>query len=98
MFKDILELDAIRNSKVLLDLVRLLAFQIGNEVSLSELGQQIGLDSKTVARYLDVLEKAFVIFQARGYGNNLRKEITKKVNIIFMILAFAMRLFQILIL
>ncbi|MFA5792503.1 MAG: ATP-binding protein [Candidatus Gracilibacteria bacterium] len=78
LFKDILAFEDIKNSKTLLDLVRLLAFQIGNEVSLSELGQQVGMDKKTVMRYLDILEKAFVIYEVRGYSRNLRKEITKK--------------------
>ena len=78
LLKDILELDHIKNSKKLLDLLRLLAFQIGNEVSLSELGKQLGMDHKTVERYLDILEKAFVIYNLRGFSRNLRKEITKK--------------------
>ena len=63
---------------MLLDLLRLLAFQIGNEVSLSELGRQLGLDYKTVARYLDLFEKSFVIYNLRGFSRNLRKEVTKK--------------------
>ena len=67
-----------RSPKTLLDLLRLLAFQVGNEVSLSELGAQLGVDNKTVGRYLDLLEKAFVIYNLRGYSRNLRKEIIKK--------------------
>ena len=55
-----------------------MAFQVGNEVSLSELGQKVGLDYKTVARYLDLFEKAFIIFNLRGFSRNLRTEITKK--------------------
>jgi len=78
LLKDILELDRIKNSKILLDLLRLLAFQIGNEVSLSELGKQLGIDYKTVARYLDLLEKSFVIYSVSGFSRNLRKEIRKK--------------------
>jgi len=78
LLKDVLELERVKGSKVLLDLLRLLAFQIGNEVSLSELGRQLGLDYKTVARYLDLFEKSFVIFSIRGFSRNLRKEITKK--------------------
>lgn len=78
LLKDILELERVKGSKVLLDLLRLLAFQVGGEVSLSELGGQLGIDYKTVARYLDLLEKSFVIFSLRGYAKNLRKEITKK--------------------
>ncbi len=78
LLKDILELEKVKGSKALLDLLRLLAFQIGNEVSLSELGRQLGLDYKTVARYLDLFEKSFVIMSLRGFSRNLRKEITKK--------------------
>ena len=78
LLKDILALDKIRNSKVILDLLRLLAFQVGNEVSFSELAKQLGIDYKTVARYLDILEKSFVLYNLRGFSRNLRKEITKK--------------------
>jgi uncharacterized protein len=78
LLKDILELERVRGSKLLLDLLRLLAFQVGSEVSLNELGTQLGRDSKTIARYLDLLEKGFVIYNLRGFSRNLRKEITKK--------------------
>ncbi len=78
LLKDILELEKVKSSKLLLDLLRLLAFQIGSEVSLSELGKQLGIDGKTVARYLDLFEKSFVIINIRGFSHNLRKEITKK--------------------
>ncbi|NTU47252.1 ATP-binding protein [Candidatus Roizmanbacteria bacterium] len=78
ILKDILTLEQVKGSKVLLDLLRLLAFQMGNEVSYSELSKQLSIDGKTVARYLDLLEKAFVIVNLRGYSSNLRKEITKK--------------------
>lgn len=78
LLKDILSLDKIKNSKALLDLLRLLAFQVGNEVSHSELAQKIMVDTKTVARYLDILEQAFVIYNLRGFSRNLRKEVTKK--------------------
>lgn len=78
LLKDILELEKVKSSKLLLDLLRLLAFQVGSEVSLSELGKQIGIDSKTVARYLDLFEKSFVIINIRGFSRNRRKEITSK--------------------
>jgi predicted AAA+ superfamily ATPase len=78
LLKDILELDRIKSSKTLLDLLRLLAWQTGSEVSLSELGQKLSLDKKTVGRYLDLLEKSFVIFQVSGFSRNLRNEITQK--------------------
>lgn len=78
LLKDILELDKIKSSKTILDLLRLLSFQIGSEVSFSELGKQLGIDYKTVARYLDILEKSFVLYNLRGFSRNLRKEVTKK--------------------
>lgn len=78
LLKDILELDNIKNSKILIDLLRLLALQIGSEVSLSELGKQLGINYKTVERYIDLLEKSFVIFTLSGFSRNLRKEIRKK--------------------
>lgn len=78
LLKDILELEKVKGSKILLDLLRLLAFQVGSEVSLSELGARVGLDYKTVARYLDLFEKAFILFELRGYSRNLRNEIRRK--------------------
>ncbi len=83
LLKDILVLDRVKSSKILLDLLRLLAFQIGNEVSLSEIAQKIGIDYKTVARYIDLLEKNFVLFMLRGYSRNLRSEMTKKAKYYF---------------
>jgi predicted AAA+ superfamily ATPase len=78
LLKDILELDRVRNSQTLLDLLRLLAFQVGNQVSLSELSNNLHIDYKTVARYLDLFEKSFVIFSLGGFSKNLRCEITRK--------------------
>lgn len=78
LFKDVLAFERIRSSTQLLNLLKLLAFQVGSEVSLSELGTKLGLDYKTVERYLDLLEKAFVIIRLSGFSRNLRKEISKK--------------------
>ncbi|OGK37330.1 hypothetical protein A3F03_04425 [Candidatus Roizmanbacteria bacterium RIFCSPHIGHO2_12_FULL_41_11] len=78
LLRDILELDRVKGAKVLLDLLRLLAFQVGSEVSQTELGAQIGMDKKTVARYLDIFEQSFIIFNLRGYSRNLRDEIKEK--------------------
>ena len=83
LLKDILAFDRVKSSKILLDLLRLLAFQVGSEVSLSELAQKVGLDYKTVGRYLDLLEKSFVIFTLRGFSRNLRNEMTKKAKYYF---------------
>lgn len=78
LLKDILDLERVKGAKVLLDLLRLLAFQIGSEVSLSELARQLQIDTKTVARYLGLFEQAFVLINVRGFSRNLRKEVTKK--------------------
>lgn len=77
LFKDILELENIKNSKRVHDLLRLVAFQIGQEVSHHELATQLGMSKNTVARYLDLLEKAFVLINVRGFSRNLRKEVVK---------------------
>lgn len=78
LLKDVLELERVKGAKVLLDLLRLLAFQVGSQVSLSELATKLGIDTKTVARYIELLERSFVLFNLRGYSRNLRKEIIKK--------------------
>ncbi len=77
LFKDILELSNIRHSRKLVDLLRLLSFQVGSQVSLTELGSSLGMSKETVASYIDLLEKSFVLFRLGGYSNNLRKEVTK---------------------
>ncbi|MCS6956388.1 MAG: ATP-binding protein, partial [Patescibacteria group bacterium] len=77
LFRDILMLEQIKNSKKLRDLLSLLAFQIGKEVSLNELGNNLDLHKDTVARYLDLMKKSFIIFNIRGFSRNLRKEIYK---------------------
>ena len=61
LFKDILEVENIRNSDKMFDLLKLIAFQIGNEVSLSELSRVLGIAKQTVERYLSLLEKSFII-------------------------------------
>ena len=78
LLKDILELEQVKSSKILLDILRLLAFQVGNEVSYSEIAQKVNIDTKTVIRYLDLFEKAFVLLNVRGYSGNLREEVTRK--------------------
>jgi len=77
LFKDILQLEGIRYADKLQRLIQLLAFQIGKEVSLTDLGSQLGMSKNTIERYLDLLEKVFVIYKRSGFSRNLRKEITK---------------------
>ena len=77
LLKDILEFDGIRNATKMLHLLRLIAFQIGKEVSLEELGRQLALSRNTVEKYLDLLSKVFVVYKLSGFNRNLRSEITK---------------------
>jgi len=77
LFKDILALEGIRYANKLVRLLQLLAFQIGKQVSFTELGKQLSMSKNTVERYLDLLEKVFVIYRLSGFSRNLRKEITK---------------------
>lgn len=75
LLKDILAINGLRNSSIVKDLLRLLAFQLGKEVSNEELARQLGISKNTVGKYLDLLSKTFVIFSLTGYSKNLRKEI-----------------------
>lgn len=77
LLKDILVLDGLRNSSKILNLLRLIAFQIGSEVSYQELASQLGMSKNTVEKYLDLLAKVFVLFKLEGYSKNLRKEVSK---------------------
>ena len=78
LFKDIFEYEGIKNSIKIKRLLQLLALQLGQEVSLNEIGSQLSMDKETVARYLDLLEKTFVIYERVGFSSgNLRKEISK---------------------
>lgn len=84
LLKDVLALDRIKGSRVLLDLLKLIAFQVGSQVSLNELAIQLKIDVKTVGRYLDIFEKAFVIKRIGGFSRNLRKEIVSKAKYYFL--------------
>ena len=77
LFKDLLTFDEIRNSNKIRNLLKLIAFQIGKEVSYEELGKQLGMSKNTVEKYLDLLSKVFVVYRVGGYSKNLRKEISK---------------------
>ena len=75
--KDIFDFQKVKDSKSVFDLLRLLSFQVGSEVSTFELGKNLKIDNKTVSRYLDLLEKSFILFRLDGFSRNLRKEIKK---------------------
>lgn len=84
LYKDVLVLDKIKSPDLLRDIARMIALQIGCEVSLNEIAVSLKTDAKTVARYLDLLEKMFVIKKVRGFSRNLRNEITKKAKYYFL--------------
>jgi predicted AAA+ superfamily ATPase len=77
LLKDIFELEEVKYRGKLFDLLRLLAFQIGNTVSLNELAKSLGIAKQSVERYISLLEKAYVIKRIGGFSRNLRNEITK---------------------
>jgi predicted AAA+ superfamily ATPase len=83
LYKDILALDKIKKSEQLTRLLRALAFQIGSQVSYTELGQLCGLDNKTVEKYITILEQTFVIFRLGSYSRNLRNELKASRKIYF---------------
>lgn len=77
LLKDILVLEKIKNNKKIFDLLKLIAYQAGSEVSYDELGKQLGMSKNSVESYLDLLSKVNILFKLGGYSSNLRKEITK---------------------
>ncbi len=83
LFKDVLQIAQVRNSLKLQQLLKLLAYQIGSQVSLNELGTRLDMNRETVTRYIDLLEKSFVIFRLSGLSRNLRNEVTKMDKIYF---------------
>jgi hypothetical protein len=78
LLKDLLSLEKIRGTKQILDLLKMIAFQVGKEVSLNELASQVKLDVKTVGKYLDLFEKTFILHKRSSFSRNLRKEIATK--------------------
>lgn len=83
LYKDILEMESVRKPEILRKLLIALALQIGSEVSYNELALTIGCDPKTVEKYIDLLEKCFVIFRVGALSRNLRNELKKSKKIYF---------------
>ena len=77
LYKDILATENLRKPDLLDKLLRALAYQVGSEVSYNELAQTVGSDSKTVEKYIELLEKCFIIFRLNGLSRNLRNELKK---------------------
>jgi hypothetical protein len=83
LYKDILEIMDLKHPHKIHDLLRLLAYQIGSEVSIHEISTNLSLNQETVERYIHLLEESFVIFKLRGFSRNPRKEISKRDKIFF---------------
>lgn len=83
LYKDILELAYLKHSSKIRDLLKLIAFQIGNQVSINELSRMLAIGKATVEHYIDLLEKSFVLFRLSAFSRNLRKEVTKMDKIYF---------------
>ena len=83
LYKDILSLDSISKPDKLVRLLKALALQIGSQISYNEIGNMISLDSKTVERYVDILEKSFIIFRLGSFSRNLRNELKASRKIYF---------------
>ena len=83
LYKDILSLDSISKPDKLVRLLKALALQIGSQISYNEIGNMISLDSKTVERYVDILEKSFIVFRLGSFSRNLRNELKASRKIYF---------------
>lgn len=83
LYRDILQIDGINKPDKLVKLLQALARQIGDQISYREIGQLIDLDPKTVERYIDILEKSFVVFRLGSFSRNLRNELKSSKKIYF---------------
>ena len=83
LYKDILQFDRINKHDKIVKLLQALAFQVGSQVSFNELGQICALDSKTVEKYIIILEQAFIIFRLPSFSRNLRNELKSSRKIYF---------------
>lgn len=83
IFKDILELNLIEDKKLAKDLLKLLAFQIGNLINYSELSVRLKADQRTIRRYIEIFEQSFILFRLYPYSKNKRDEISKAAKIFF---------------
>ncbi len=83
LYKDLLQFEGVKRPELIFNLLKAISLQLGSECSLNELAQITGTSVHTVKRYLDLLEKAFVIFRLNSFSRNLRKEINKSQKIYF---------------
>ncbi len=83
LYKDVLEFENLKKSDLLMKLLKALALQVGSEVSYRELAQLLDTSGETILRYLNLLEKSFVIYRLASFSRNLRKELVRKQKIYF---------------
>ena len=83
LYKDILEMEGLRKSSALQKLLVALALQVGSEVSYNELSKTVGVDNKTIEKYIDILEKCYIVFRLNSFSRNIRSELTKSKKIYF---------------
>lgn len=83
LYKDIFEFQDIRKPEIIEKLLQVLALQVGSEVSINELSQLVGIDNSTILRYIDLLEKSYIIFHLRSFSRNVRNELKKSRKIYF---------------
>lgn len=83
LYKDLIEFGDIKNSSKILDLLKLLAFQVGSQVSITELAKTLELSRNTVDKYIDLLSQSFIVYKLTGFSRNLRKEVSKMDKIYF---------------
>lgn len=83
LYKDLLSLESVRRPALLSKILTALALQVGSEVSYNELGQTVGTDNKTVEKYVDLLEKCYIIFKLNAFSRNLRTELKRSKKIYF---------------
>lgn len=83
LFKDVLGFEGIKKSGIIVKLLQLLSLQIGNEVSYSEIANKLDINRLTVEKYIDILEKCFVVFRLNSFSRNIRNEISKSIKVYF---------------
>jgi len=84
LYRDVLQLDGLKKPSLLTTLLSALAYQLGSEVSINELAQLTGSNSHTIEKYIDLLEKSFVIYRLRAFNRNMRNELKKSQKIYFL--------------
>lgn len=83
LFRDVLSFEKIKKSSIITELLQMLSLQLGQEVSYDELATKLGVSRLTIIKYIDLLEKSFILFSLRSFSHNPRKELSKSIKIYF---------------